>query len=252
MTLNNRAWIYSVALHLCLLLLALGVMELGKRNTKKYDLDFSVSLNMGSSGMAPGPTEAKPQPKAKVAPKPREKALKKRKLSQEEGLAKAKPEPKPELKPLEEPPRSPPQEPKQELAKLAEDAPDVPQVTDEAAPTDQVAQAERTDSTHQGMTPGEETEVRRAYLKKNREGIQNLLRGNFHYPPKAREMGWTGKVWVSFLLLLDGSVTELNLEKSSGHALLDRSALATIRGMGRLPRPERPLRVRLPISYKLN
>ncbi len=49
------------------------------------------------------------------------------------------------------------------------------------------------------------------------------------YPMLARERGYEGLVLVSVQVLSDGSVGERRLKKSSGHSILDKSALDSIK-----------------------
>lgn len=49
------------------------------------------------------------------------------------------------------------------------------------------------------------------------------------YPEAARELGEQGKVLVRALINTDGTVAQLALRRSSGHASLDRSALDTVK-----------------------
>jgi TonB family protein len=50
------------------------------------------------------------------------------------------------------------------------------------------------------------------------------------YPLPARRRGYAGVVMLSVEVLTDGSVGHLEMKKSSGYELLDRSALETVRG----------------------
>jgi protein TonB len=55
------------------------------------------------------------------------------------------------------------------------------------------------------------------------------------YPPRAIELGQQGDVVFRVRLQPDGSVAEIVLWRSSGHDLLDKSALAAVRGFQFLP-----------------
>jgi protein TonB len=55
------------------------------------------------------------------------------------------------------------------------------------------------------------------------------------YPPRAIELGQHGEALVHVRLQPDGSAAEILLFRSSGHALLDRAALAAVRGWQFLP-----------------
>jgi len=49
------------------------------------------------------------------------------------------------------------------------------------------------------------------------------------YPPAARRLREQGEVLLSVYILPDGSVGEIRLKRSSGHARLDRSALEAVK-----------------------
>jgi TonB family protein len=60
------------------------------------------------------------------------------------------------------------------------------------------------------------------------------------YPDRARRMGWEGEVRVSFVILQDGVVQEVEVVKSSGHSVFDnhaREILAKTTFDRRLPYP---------------
>ncbi len=49
------------------------------------------------------------------------------------------------------------------------------------------------------------------------------------YPLRARQRGWEGDVWLRALVGSNGRVAKLWVEQSSGHPILDQSALETVR-----------------------
>ena len=75
------------------------------------------------------------------------------------------------------------------------------------------------------------------------------------YPHTARMNRWEGTVVVRCVIRPDGNFSELTMEKSSGHDVLDRDAIDLLRKASplslkhELGRPE--LTIRIPISYKL-
>ncbi len=75
------------------------------------------------------------------------------------------------------------------------------------------------------------------------------------YPALARRRAWQGVVLVRALVRADGTVATVVLAKSSGHGLLDRSALAAVRGWRFVPgtRGGRPVatEVVVPIHFEL-
>lgn len=93
---------------------------------------------------------------------------------------------------------------------------------------------------------------RRATLQQ----VQHLLSSQFHYPRRARQFGWEGKVLVGFHVSAQGKVANVYLARSSGYALLDQSAMDAVAGLKTISRPEAPHRwqdmdLELPVIYQL-
>jgi TonB family protein len=75
------------------------------------------------------------------------------------------------------------------------------------------------------------------------------------YPPEARRKGYHGEVLLKVEVLSNGRVGEIEVKKSSGHDVLDRSALNTVRKWKFVPgrKGETPvsLWVNIPIRFQL-
>jgi protein TonB len=75
------------------------------------------------------------------------------------------------------------------------------------------------------------------------------------YPRAAREAGWEGTTVLQIVVLPDGTVGSLTLLKTSGHAVLDEAALASVKTWRFIPARDGnfPIRsvVRLPIRFDL-
>ncbi len=75
------------------------------------------------------------------------------------------------------------------------------------------------------------------------------------YPPEARRRGYHGEVLLKVEVLSNGRVGEIEVKKSSGHDVLDRSALNTVRKWKFIParKGETPvsLWVNIPIRFEL-
>lgn len=87
--------------------------------------------------------------------------------------------------------------------------------------------------------------------------LRKMFSANFTYPPLARRRGWEGEVRLGLRLEPDGRVTHIHIVKSSGFAILDKSALKTARGLGLAPAAARWLQGKwfdmiLPVRYQLN
>lgn len=90
------------------------------------------------------------------------------------------------------------------------------------------------------------------YLKANFSYIRDMIMKRMIYPERAREMGWQGKVKVSFVISSDGFVKDIRILESSGVAILDRNALETVKKASPFPRPPVAAQLIIPISYRLH
>lgn len=105
-------------------------------------------------------------------------------------------------------------------------------------------------------TPSDTTRAQRAfearenYLGRLRRQIQSHLR----YPMSARRLKLEGESLLRFSILGDGSVSALRLDRSSGHAILDRRALATVESAGPFEAPPEggTIDVVLPVNFSLD
>ncbi|MCD6547922.1 MAG: energy transducer TonB [Thermodesulfobacterium sp.] len=83
--------------------------------------------------------------------------------------------------------------------------------------------------------------------------ISKIVQKNISYPYIARKMGWEGRVVVSFVLTKEGKINLLTVEKSSGYDVLDENAIKTIKKVSKyFPLPPLDVKIKLPISYKLD
>lgn len=72
------------------------------------------------------------------------------------------------------------------------------------------------------------------------------------YPRQARKMRIVGKVWLEFVWLENSILHGLRIIQSSGHDILDKDALRTIRmASKKFPKHERSVRLQVPIVYDL-
>jgi protein TonB len=98
-----------------------------------------------------------------------------------------------------------------------------------------------------GPVAAEPMPARPADLAMVRERIARTLA----YPPRAKRMGWEGRVALAFVLLADGTVRDLCVTQSSGYGLLDEAALAAVERATPFPPPGVTVRVRVPVSFQL-
>jgi protein TonB len=95
-----------------------------------------------------------------------------------------------------------------------------------------------------GASPGQ-------YVKENFYYIKDLITRNLSYPVVARRMKWQGTVVVSFVVCEDGMVKGTTVVTSSGHSVLDKNALTTIKALQPFPAPPAEAEFNMPIKYTL-
>ncbi len=93
-----------------------------------------------------------------------------------------------------------------------------------------------------------------AYPKGN-QGISEAIRANFYYPSEARDNGIQGKVYVSFVIGVDGKVKDIEIARGV-HETLDQVAIHCIRQLktfkpGKLNGESVEFTYTIPISFKL-
>jgi len=82
------------------------------------------------------------------------------------------------------------------------------------------------------------------------------LARHFEYPHAARLRGWEGDVLLGFVVQASGRLDGIRVLRGSGFAVLDHSAVDSLRRVARLPEAVawlngRDLEMRLPILYRL-
>jgi protein TonB len=87
--------------------------------------------------------------------------------------------------------------------------------------------------------------------------LQARLQTQFEYPLLAVRHGWQGDVHWSFRILANGTLVNIQVARSSGYALLDRSAMEALRRVRQLSDSPhwlqgRHLDMTLPIRYQLH
>lgn len=86
--------------------------------------------------------------------------------------------------------------------------------------------------------------------------LRAALAHHFHYPLLARRKGLEGEVKISLRIEPGGELSHIRLAQSSGHAVLDEAALASLGKVVRLPAAAQWLKgayfdMTLPIQYRL-
>jgi protein TonB len=96
--------------------------------------------------------------------------------------------------------------------------------------------------------------VEKEFAKTNFQSIRDKVLANLKYPHIAKRMGMKGCVEVTLVIDPDGKLLDIVLEKSSGHDILDKSAIKAAGELytQALPMPQIISRVTLPINFALN
>jgi len=89
------------------------------------------------------------------------------------------------------------------------------------------------------------------YLREHFLYIKDRILKRIVYPNLARRMGWHGNVLTSFVIHVDGTVSDIKILKSSGFEVLDENAVMTIKDVSPFPRPPIAAKIMIPISYRL-
>jgi protein TonB len=97
----------------------------------------------------------------------------------------------------------------------------------------------------------DENELRTNYIKGNYSYIQNLIRRKLIYPQQAKRMGIKGTVGILFTINADGTVSDVTVDKSSGHDILDQAAMDAILKASPFPKPPLMAQIAIPIDFKL-
>ena len=87
--------------------------------------------------------------------------------------------------------------------------------------------------------------------------LRRRLAAQFDYPWLARRRGWEGQVTLAMRVEDNGRLSNLRVVRTSGHGVLDRSALESARRIGALPEARgwlqhgRSLDLQIPVQYRL-
>jgi periplasmic protein TonB len=98
---------------------------------------------------------------------------------------------------------------------------------------------------------GPEGSGQNKYLREHFSYIRDKILRNIHYPSLARRMGWQGRVLLSFIVNLDGTIKEAKIVQGSGFDVLDKNAVDTVRDTAPFPKPPSEAKLVIPITYRL-
>lgn len=113
------------------------------------------------------------------------------------------------------------------------------------------------ESRNPAARPGEPASPDADGLRAYRIVLAREARAHRHYPPLARERGWTGTAEVSVDVSREGQARQILLARSSGHEILDREAVNMMsRAAAAAALPDslrgREFAVRLPVVFDLD
>ncbi len=94
--------------------------------------------------------------------------------------------------------------------------------------------------------------MRQSYLKEHFAYIRDLVQKKLNYPKIARQMGWEGKVIISFIVCIDGHARDIIIKEGSGIELLDKNAVAAVQTASPFPKPPIEAQLIIPVKYTLN
>lgn len=94
-------------------------------------------------------------------------------------------------------------------------------------------------------------QVKKKYFKEHFNYIRDLIIKRLEYPPVARRMEWSGKVVLAFVVSEDGGVHSVRVKESSGYAVLDNSAMDTVKRVAPFPRPPVAAEIVMPVHFRL-
>jgi protein TonB len=89
------------------------------------------------------------------------------------------------------------------------------------------------------------------YLKVNFSYIKDIINRHITYPRLARQMGWEGKVKISFIITVNGDVKDIQAIESSGREILDRNAKEAVKNASPFPGPPVEAKIIIPVLYRL-
>jgi periplasmic protein TonB len=89
------------------------------------------------------------------------------------------------------------------------------------------------------------------YIKEEFSYIRKIIVSNIIYPQNAQYRRQEGTLLLSFVIMLDGSVSDIKIVKSSGYDLLDKNAISTIKKSAPFPKPPFLAELKMPVTYKL-
>ncbi|WP_394183013.1 energy transducer TonB [Marinomonas posidonica] len=116
-----------------------------------------------------------------------------------------------------------------------------------------MANMKATTGSSNASTTGGNPGAKATYFSK----LKAVLAKNKRYPRQSRRRNEEGVVSLSFIAYADGSVSDVQITKSSGYKRLDAAVMKMIRNATPLPKfpkdmAETELKINIPVSFKLS
>jgi protein TonB len=153
--------------------------------------------------------------------------------------------PPPEKPPMPEPLVAVPEQPAAEAEEPAENFISLERPPEDLSPVETAASPPSPPEEPDGATGT------RAYLKNNYDYIQRHIRNKLVYPPEARRSGVQGVAELSFVIHIDGQVSDVKIIVSSGSETLDASAVEAIYSAAPFRPPPNQARLIMPVAFRL-
>ncbi|HMA65595.1 MAG TPA: energy transducer TonB [Chitinispirillaceae bacterium] len=121
--------------------------------------------------------------------------------------------------------------------------------------TEQITEQQRNDSkdssSETSNTESSSSVAVNIYIKEKFSYISTIISSNIDYPYLAQVRHQEGTLLLSFVIALDGSVSDIRVLKSSGFDILDKNAVSTVKKSAPFPRPPCIAELKIPVAYKL-
>ena len=243
----------SIIVHAIILALFVYASAIQPVKKKVISLDFSIVENIQPT-VSKGKNKVAEVKKVKaVKPKPKPKPIEKKKIVKKvkkKPLIQKKKEvviPKPE--PVVEEVIAEPIEEEIEEKTVEEEV--IEAETDEESVEEEVISASNNLDSN-SLEDNSAAASRARYLKTHFMYIKEKIQKKIVYPRIARRRGLQGKTVISFVICADGSVRDLKVVESSGYAVLDKSAIKTVKMAAPFPKPPVSAELVIPITFRLS
>ena len=116
---------------------------------------------------------------------------------------------------------------------------------------------EKTITTDSSPSPNADADRNAAAARQSiQDRLTSQLARYFHYPWIARLRGWQGEVQLAFRVAPDGELLHIHVARGSGYAVLDDSAVNSLKRLGNLVEARiwlegHGLDMQIPVKYKL-